>query len=67
MGETKGAVLHVLEHGGQMSPRNAHLAVERRLGRFVSYDTVASFLSVAARDGRSPIRRIGPGSYAADG
>jgi len=40
-----------------------HRAVERQLGRPVSLDTVASFLSVASRDVRRPVVRVEVGTY----
>lgn len=40
--------------------------IESRLQREVSYNTVASFLSVSARNPKSPIERVSPGLYEAE-
>jgi hypothetical protein len=48
-----------------MRPREVHDAMELRLDRSISYDTVTSFLSVAARDSSSGVVRMRRGLYAA--
>jgi hypothetical protein len=64
MGAIQTAVLDVLgSTGGSLRTGEIHLRVEARLGRPVSRDTVASFLSVAARDAGSPVRRGSRGWY----
>jgi len=64
MGVIQGAVLGVLrETTTAMRPSEVHDAVELWLARSISYDTVASFLSVAARDLSSSVVRVRPGRY----
>jgi len=46
-----------------MRPRDVHAAVERRLGRPVSKDTVGSYLPVAARAAATPVVRTGRALY----
>jgi hypothetical protein len=65
MGAIQAAVLEVLgETRAPMQPRDVHAAVERRLGRPVSLDTIGSYLWVAARAAGTPVVRTGPGLYA---
>lgn len=63
MGAIQAAVLDVLGQCAALRPREIQLRVEQRLGQPTSYDTVASFLSVAARDASSAITRSGRGRY----
>jgi hypothetical protein len=64
MGAIQGSVLEVLEVSrGALRPGEIHARVERRLDQAVSRDTVASFLSVAARDATSPVIRSSRGRY----
>ncbi len=58
MGAIQAAVLAVAAaEQTPMRPCEVLRAVEHRLGRAVSYDTVSSFLSVAARDPAMPVAR----------
>lgn len=59
MGAIQDAILDTLTHSGALRPRDVQHRVEERLGRLVSRDTVTSFLSVAARDPRSAVTRVG--------
>jgi hypothetical protein len=61
MGVIQAAVLDVLGQGAALRPREIQLRVEHALGQPTSFDTVVSFLSVAARDDGSPMTRTGPG------
>jgi hypothetical protein len=64
MGAIQGSVLEVLEASCEaLGAGDIHARVERRLDRAVSRDTVASFLSVAARDATSSVIRSSPGRY----
>jgi hypothetical protein len=64
MGANQAAVLDVVEAtGGALRPGEIHSRVELRLDQAVSRHTVASFLSVAARDATSPVMRSGSGRY----
>jgi hypothetical protein len=65
-GVIQTTVFSVLAEAGRgLRTTEIHASVERRLGRSVSYDTVSSCLSVAARDSRRPVLRCGFGLYAA--
>jgi hypothetical protein len=65
MGAIQGAALDALgEAAGPMRPGDLHAAVECRLQRPVSTDTISSFLSAAARSANMPVIRTGPGLYA---
>ena len=65
-GAIQNAVVAVLRNSPKpLNVRDVHALVERTLRRSVSYDTVSSYLSVAARDSRQPIARRGRGSYEA--
>lgn len=65
-GVIQRTVFSVLAEANQpMRVTEIHASVEERLGRPVSYATVNSCLSVAARDARRPVRRCGLGVYAA--
>jgi hypothetical protein len=60
-----GAVVDVLrEVHAPIRPRAVLAAVEQRLGRPVSGDTIGSDLSVAARAAATPVIGSGPGLYA---
>jgi len=64
MGAIQDAVLDVLANTGRpMRRADVHRAVELRLQRSVSLDTVGSFLSVAARNPDMPVVRVGAGLY----
>jgi hypothetical protein len=64
MGAIQDAVLAVLRDATEaLPPREIHVRAERWLGRSASYNTVVSFLSVAARASASPILRREPGLY----
>jgi hypothetical protein len=64
MGAIQEAVLAVLgEASNPLRPCDIHALVEQRLARRVSDDTVSSYLSVAARDKRSIVRRIQPATH----
>lgn len=66
MGVIQGAVLVVLrEAKTAMRPCEVHHAVQTRLDRPISYETAASFLSVAARDESSGVARARHGRYKA--
>lgn len=66
MGAIQAAAIAAFSGAGTpMRPREVRSAVERRLDRRVSQDTVSSFLSVAARRTSTPIERVGPGLYTA--
>lgn len=63
-GQIQAYVHELLGSAGRvLRPKEVQLKVEQRVGREVSYDTVASFLSVAARDPGQPIVRTGHGRY----
>ena len=62
MGAIQDAVLGVLGDAARPMRRpEVHRAVELRLQRKVSVDTVGSFLSVAARSPALPVVRVGAG------
>jgi hypothetical protein len=64
MGAIQNAVIAVLtEADAPLLPQQVQELAERRLGRTVSYDTVSSFLSVAARGSSMPIQRVQRGLY----
>jgi hypothetical protein len=64
VGVIQREVLGVLGQAtGPLPPREIHDLVERRLARPVSYDTVSSFPSVAARDAASGVVRKRRGLY----
>ena len=46
--------------------REVHAQVQKQLQRAISYDTVASCLSVMSRDSNSRVTRIGRGLYIVD-
>jgi hypothetical protein len=46
-----------------MRRADVHRAVDLRLQRSVSFDTVGSFLSVAARNPDTPVVRVAAGLY----
>lgn len=63
-GILQDAVLTVMAENRQaLRPTEIRASVERKLGRTISYDTVASFLSAAARSDRWPVVRVSPGRY----
>ena len=64
MGVIQQAVLEVLDRASvPLRPCEVRLRVELRLAQPVSYDTAASYLSVACRDQRGPIVRVSSGRY----
>lgn len=63
LGEIQDAVLRVIQNHNALSPTATHALVEQHLGRPVSYDSIASFLSVASRNDKWPIERLRPGTY----
>lgn len=64
MGEIQSAILHAMrESDGPCRPCDLHRIITSRLDNGVSYDTIASFLSVAARGDKWPIVRVAPGRY----
>jgi hypothetical protein len=66
MGAIDSTLTAVLAEAGEpLRPRDVRESLERRLGRSISYDTVASFLSVAARDPSSGVVRVQRGRYRA--
>ena len=63
-GEIQMAVLEVLaSHKRGLRSKEIYLLVETRLGRKISSDTVYSYLSVASRDMKSGVRKVGYGRY----
>jgi hypothetical protein len=65
MGAIGAAVAQTLDQtAGSLRLAEIHALVEQRLERAISRDTVASFLSVAAREASTPIVRTAPGQYA---
>jgi len=64
MGTVQATILTVLRHssGGQR-PKEVQLRVEQRLKREVPYDTISTFLSVAAKHKTSPVIRVSKGRY----
>lgn len=65
-GVIKRTVFSVLAEANQpLRVTEVRALVEQRLGRAVSYETVNSCLSVAARDSRRPVIRCGLGLYGA--
>jgi hypothetical protein len=62
-GVIQSAVLDVLRARGALSVAQIHRFVEQQLGRTVSRDTVASFLSVACRVDLPVICRVERGVY----
>jgi hypothetical protein len=66
MGVIQREVLAILDQADHsIAPVEIHDAIERWLGRLVSYDIVSSSLSVAARDPVSAVVRVGRGLYRA--
>ena len=64
MGTIQNAVLAVLNEADEpLRPYDIRVRVRRRLPVPVSYDTVASFVSVAARDPSSGVVRLRYGLY----
>jgi len=65
LGAIQTAVLDVLadDASGVWRPREICACVEARLQRSISQDTISSFLSVASRSTKSPVRRVGRGLY----
>lgn len=64
MGVIQTAALAALTEADRaLTPRDVRASVEERLERSVSQDTVSSFLSVACRSARWPVRRVGRGLY----
>jgi hypothetical protein len=64
MGAIQDGVLGALGDAGRpMRRAEVHRAVELRLQRKVSVDTVGSFLSVAARNPALPVVRVKAGLY----
>jgi hypothetical protein len=64
-GAIQAAVLEVLgAASGSLRVAEIHRRVEEELGRVVSRDTVASFLSVACRADPAVVLRVGRGLYA---
>lgn len=67
-GAIQAAVLEVLRVAhGALRVAEVHRRVEEKLGRAVSRDTVASFLSVACRAGAQMVMRVERGVYTVDG
>ena len=46
-----------------LKPKEIHNRIQRQLGRSISYDTVASFLSVTCRAQKPTVVRVSPGRY----
>ncbi len=64
-GEIQDAVLSVLKSndGAALRPSEVRDLVAARHLAEISYDTIASFLSVTCRSDRWPIERVGAGLY----
>ncbi len=62
-GLIQAAVLEVLGSHGALRTKDIHVLVEQRLGVVVNSATVYSYLSVASRDERSGVRKVGYGRY----
>lgn len=64
LGEIQDTVLDVMRLAGEpLRPTEIRIRVSNRLEREISYDTVASFLSVACRDSKWSVKRVESGRY----